>query len=166
MRVPKHPLGLALASLALLVIGALLLGRGLCPAAWAGGRSDAEVKVQAAGTKPDATGQQVITITLDINKDWHIYANPVGNEDFEQARTLVSVKAAAKPEEVKVHYPPGKVYKDKSLGQFLVYENRVQIQAHLRRAPGDTSPVEVTIRFSACRDKLCLPPATVKRTVP
>ncbi len=161
MRWLQHHLCPAAILLFLGVCEAVLIGSGSL-AAQAGGRSDAEVKVQAAGTKPDANGQQVITITLDINKGWHIYANPVGNEDFEQARTVVTVKTAAKPEAVKIHYPPGKLYKDKSLGQFAVYENRVQIMAQLQRAPGDAGPVEVSVRFAACSDmNLCLPPATV-----
>lgn len=160
------PLGFRLAFLLALVgIGIPLADRFLQQAV-AGGRSDAEVKVNALVGKVDAAGKQQITVTLDINKGWHIYANPVGNADFEPAKTVVSLKTAAKPEEVKVIYPKGTVHQDKLIGEFAVYENRVQIQVNVRRAPGDTGPLELSVRFQACHDKgVCLPPATVKRTV-
>src|SRR5262249_2039279 len=56
-------------------------------------RSDSVVKVsvRAAPEKPGPDGKQLLTITLAIEKDWHIYANPVGNEQFENAQTTVAV---------------------------------------------------------------------------
>jgi hypothetical protein len=40
--------------------------------------SEAAVKVSAAADKPDASGKQTVTITIAIDKAYHIYANPVG----------------------------------------------------------------------------------------
>src|SRR5438876_602600 len=57
----------------------------------AGGKSDEEVKVAVAASKLDDAGKQVVTLTLTINKGWHIYANPVGNEDLAPAATLVKL---------------------------------------------------------------------------
>ncbi len=35
------------------------------------------VKATATADKPDADGKQTVTITLNIEKPWHLYANPV-----------------------------------------------------------------------------------------
>jgi thiol:disulfide interchange protein len=108
-----------------------------------------------------------VTVKVDINKGWHIYANPVGNEDLVSAQTVLKINAKTPPKDVKVDFPPGKVKKDKLVGDYLVYEDQVAIKAKIRRAEGDTGPLEVSVRFMACHAKgICLQPATVKLTVP
>ena len=37
-----------------------------------------------------------LTVTLKIDRPWHVYANPVGHEDLEAARTTVEVFAGGK----------------------------------------------------------------------
>ncbi|MCI0379128.1 MAG: protein-disulfide reductase DsbD N-terminal domain-containing protein [Gemmataceae bacterium] len=131
-----------------------------------GKKSDAEVKVTAKGAKPDAGGKQVVTITMIHNKGWHSYANPVGNEDFENAQTEVKITAKTKPEKIKIEYPEGKLHKDKIVGDYKIYEDKVEIKAVVQRAAGDASPLEVSVRFMACHEKgVCLLPATVKLKV-
>ena len=136
--------------------------------AQAGGKkSDAEVKVTVEAAKPDSAGKQVITVHLDINRGWHVYSNPVGNEDLEAAQTEVKVTGKAKPASVKIEYPKGQIIKDKVLGNYGVYEDKVSIRATVQRADGDTEPLDVSVKFQACNDKgSCLFPATVKKTVP
>jgi thiol:disulfide interchange protein len=152
---------------ALLGIGALVAGFGALSVQAGGKKSDSEVKVTVSGEKPDASGKQLVTVTMVHNKGWHSYANPVGNEDFTSAQTVVNVTAKVKPASVKVAYPAGKVHKDKVVGEYKVYENKVEIPVLVQRAEGDTSPLEVSVRFMACHDKgVCLLPATVKKTVP
>jgi hypothetical protein len=131
-----------------------------------GKKSDAVVKVKATADKPDADGKQTVTITLDIDKRWHLYANPVGNDEFTNAQTTVTVSAGAKPEDVKIDYPAGTVLKDATLGDFKIYEGQVTIKAQVRRARGDTGPLEVSVKLQACDKGSCLLPATVKVTVP
>jgi DsbC/DsbD-like thiol-disulfide interchange protein len=129
--------------------------------------SEAVVKVTAKADKPDADGKQVVTITLNVDKDWHTYANPVGLEDLEGAQTVVQITAKKKPESVKIDYPKGKVHEDKVVGNYSIYEGKVEIKATVQRAKGDSSPLEVKVKFNACSDvtKTCLPEATVKLTV-
>ncbi len=132
-----------------------------------GKKSDSEVKVSATASKPDAGGRQMLTITLAHNKGWHTYANPVGNEDFESNKTIVTVYSKGKPVASNVAYPNGKVHKDKTVGDYKIYENKTEIQATIQRAPGDAGPLEVNVRVQACHEKgVCLLPATVKVTVP
>jgi DsbC/DsbD-like thiol-disulfide interchange protein len=157
---PTHFRRLAVlpACLALLVAGTAVLAR--AP------KSDDKVKVTAAATKPDADGNQVVTLNLDIEKPWHLYANPAGNDDLADSQVVVTVSAKDKPEAVKIEYPEGKLNKDAVVGDYRTYEGKVTIKAQVRRARGDTSPLEVSVKLQACSDKGCLLPATVKVQVP
>jgi DsbC/DsbD-like thiol-disulfide interchange protein len=133
----------------------------------AGGKSDDEVKIAVAASKLDDAGKQVVTLTLTINKGWHIYANPVGNEDLAAAATQVKLVSKNKPQEFKINYPAGKENADKTLGKYRVYQEKVEIPINVHRAQGDKGPLELSIRFMACsKDGVCKLPATVKVNVP
>src|SRR5262249_19223791 len=118
-------------------------------AAQAGGgkKSDAVVKVTATASpeKAGSDGKQTVTLLLTIDKGWHIYANPVGVEDLVPVQTKVVVDAKPKPEEVNVQYPEGKLVDDPAVGKYKVYENTVTIKATVRRASGDTSPLQISV---------------------
>lgn len=129
-------------------------------------KSDTVVKVEAKGDKADDDGTQVVTVTLTIDKGWHLYANPVDNEDFLANQVTVSVSSKNKLQDVKVDYPAGKLVKDKTVGDYKTYEGTVTIKATVRRAKGDSEPLDVAVKIQACSDKTCLAPATVKLTVP
>jgi DsbC/DsbD-like thiol-disulfide interchange protein len=154
------------ASVALLLLAGALLTLG--PALGGGKKSDSEVKVTAAATKPDASGKQVVTVNLDINKGWYCYANPVGQELLESAQTKVTVVSTkGKLQDVKISYPKGKLKKDATVGDYSIYEGHVAIQANVQRAAGDTAPLELTVHLNTCNLKgFCLPPAMVKLLVP
>jgi hypothetical protein len=128
-------------------------------------KSEAVVKATATADKPDADGKQTVTVTLDIEKPWHLYANPVNNDELDNAKTVVTVNAKVKPEAVKVDYPAGKVHADKD-GKYDIYEGKVTIKAHVKRAKGDSSPLEVSIKLQACDKSRCLFPSTIKVAVP
>ena len=116
---------------------------GLCPLcaapfAWAarssaggGQKSESKVKPTATASKAGDDGKQTVTITLEIDKGWHIYANPVGAEGFEDNKIDVAIKAKEKVV-ASVKYPEGKVKNDvigKKKVQLRIYENKVIIQA-------------------------------------
>jgi len=132
--------------------------------AGAGEKALNPVKVTASASGPDADGKQLVTVTMETTKPWHTYANPVGNDDFANNATKVSFKAGGKVEDVKIEYPAGQLDENK----FRVYEGTVQIKATLRRAKGDTGPLEITVSYSACNSKTkkCLPEKTVELKVP
>ncbi|OAI51522.1 hypothetical protein AYO44_17085, partial [Planctomycetaceae bacterium SCGC AG-212-F19] len=129
-------------------------------------KSDAVVKVTVAAEKPAADGTQVVNIMFAHDAGWHTYANPVGLDDLAAAQTMVTITGKNKLDDVKVDYPPGKLVKDKIVGDYKVWEDKVTIKATVRRAKGDAGPLEVAVKFQACTDKQCLLPATVKQTVP
>jgi uncharacterized protein YyaL (SSP411 family) len=135
------------------------------PSAKNGKKSDSVVKIEAAAEKADADGNQVVTVTITIDKSWHLYANPVP-ADFPGIPTSIAVEAKVKPEIVKVDYPEGKVVKDPLLGDYRVYEDKVRIKATVKRGKGDSRPLELMISVQACSEKQCLLPATVKVKVP
>jgi thiol:disulfide interchange protein len=120
------------------------------------------VKITATADKPDEKGNQTVTITLEITKPWHLYANPVGQDDLASAQTVVSFKGKTKPEVVKIEYPAGKVEVDKDIGNYKIYEDKVVIKANVRRAKDDTSPLKVAIQMQACDKSSCLMPSTVE----
>jgi len=147
----------------------VIVTAGLVMNADAGGlkKSDSKVKATATATKIE-NGKQTVTITLDIEKGWYLYANPVGAEDFEGNKTNVSIKAKDKVQ-AKVKYPEGtpKVEKiGKEEIKISIYEDKVTIQAEVARVKGDTSPLQISIDVNSCNKGTCLPPGTVKLMVP
>lgn len=128
-------------------------------------KSDSVVKIEASATKPDADGNQTVTVTLDIDKGWHVYANEVGNDTFATGSTQVLLPAGLK-DTAKITYPPGKLVMDKDVGDYKTYEGKVTITAKVKRDKGDTGPLEFGVRIQACDDKNCLQKVTVKKSVP
>jgi DsbC/DsbD-like thiol-disulfide interchange protein len=124
-------------------------------------KSDSVVKATATADKPDADGKQTVTITLEIEKPWHLYANPVDNEDLTPVQTVVSLSAKEKLGNVKIEYPAGKLFAEKE-EKYKIYEGKVTIKAQVKRTTGDDSPLEVSVKVQACSDKTCLFPATIK----
>jgi len=138
--------------------------------AGAGGsrKSDGKVKASATATKVDAKGEQTVTITLAIDKGWHIYANPVNHKEefLDGAKTKVKISAKAKVE-ASVKYPAGATHVDKkSKDQYDIYEGTVKIEAKVKRSGGDTSPLELIIDVQACDSSVCLEPGKLKLMVP
>jgi len=100
-----------------------LVGMGLAVSPVLGGaKTSADmVKVEAKGGKIGADGAQEVTLTINIEEGWHLYANPVGNNDLTSAQTTVKITGQSKPKDVKVTYPNGKVIKDPTVGNFSIY---------------------------------------------
>jgi len=147
----------------ILAASVVVLAIGLASWAAPGLKSESKVKTAVKSTK-DADGGEVVTITLRIEKGWHLYANPVGLESLDGSETKLTFDGAAKPEVVKVEYPAGKLVKDAIVGDHRVYEDQVTIKATVRRK-GDAG-LTAAIRVQACSDKTCLQPSTIKVSVP
>ena len=54
-----------------------------------GKKSDSVVKATVKAEKADSSGKQAVTITLEIDPKYHLYANPIDNKDLEDAQTTV-----------------------------------------------------------------------------
>jgi hypothetical protein len=128
------------------------------------------VKITAAADKPDAKGRQVVTVTLAIDKPWHLYANPVGPDDLTSAQTELTVAGKAKL--VKADYPKGVKVEDTVVGTYMTYEGKVEIKLTVERPAGDAGPLELVAKFMACEFSAdgkagrCLLPAKVPVKMP
>ena len=125
-------------------------------------KSEDNVKITIKADKP-ADGKQVVTLTLEVAKEWHLYANPVMNDDLVTSQTTIDFTVGGKPTKAKVEYPEGKLIKDTVVGNYRTYEGTVTIKATIDRA-GD-GPVEAIIAIQTCTDKKCLLQSIVKRKV-
>ena len=130
----------------------------------AGGKSDSKVKATATATKPDVDGKQTVTITLEIEKGFWLFANPVNHDLLEDAETKVKVTAKEKLK-AYVKYPAGTRKKDGRYS-YDIYEGVVKIEAHVVRTKGDSSPLNVNVTVHAFSNVACFIPATIKLTVP
>jgi DsbC/DsbD-like thiol-disulfide interchange protein len=141
----------------LTVVGLAIGGLVLSGDGRAGGQKEPDhVKVSATATRPDGEGRQVVTVTLEIDKDWHTYANPVKNDDLDGARTRVKVSSAKDLQAASVAYPPGKLHKY-GKDTMLIYEGKVEIRATIQRAAGDTGPLDVVVDYMVCDVSKCIP---------
>jgi thiol:disulfide interchange protein len=152
-----------------IALAALALGLALAcgdTASAQGKKSDSVVKATAKADKAGDDGKQVVTVTLEVDPKYKLYANPVGNPDYSEAQTTVTISGKEKLASVKVDYPAGETVKDKTVGDYKVYKGKVTIKAVVQRARGDTGPLSVAVALQACSDKSCLLPATIKVNVP
>jgi hypothetical protein len=135
----------------------------------AGEKSDSKVKASVKAGKVGADGKQSVTITIDVQKSWYIYANPVKAEDFEDNATRVTFLKGKDKLKAEVIYPKGKA-KETKVGKttisYNIYENQVVIDAVVLRTAGDAGPITVAIEVNSCSGGTCLAPGTVKLTVP
>lgn len=149
---------------------ALLIGLGVFALAmtWtfdraqAGGKKSDSVVAIKPRLEKTAAGKSVVVFSLDIQKGWHLYANPVNHDFFEGGQVVVKALGT----DAKITYPPGTTRVDKKLGKYDVYEKKVEIRATFDRVVDAANPVEFTIKLQSCDDDVCLVPATVKLTVP
>ena len=121
------------------------------------------VEATATIAAPDKDGKRMATVTLKIVKPWHIYANPVENDDLEPARTTVDVFSQGKKLALTVDYPKGAAEKDPKGAEYRVYEGEVTIHGVLTTK--DATDLEVRIKVQACtsgENGRCLLPATIK----
>ena len=115
----------------------------------------------SARLEKSAVGKDVVVVHFAVEKPWHIYANPVGNEGQERSRTTIDIVGKTKPKSVQVTYPRGSDYEE--FGEkFKVYEGSFDIRAVVEREPGDKGPLEAVVRFGACKHLECLLPAIVR----
>jgi thiol:disulfide interchange protein DsbD len=111
-------------------------------------------------------GQQaVVALTLDIAPGLHAQAHGV-------PRPFIGVTIEPEPADgltfYRVQYPPGHSIEYPALGKMSVYSGSVTFYLPLQIAPSaPAGPREIKgrLRYQACDDRTCFPPATVPFTV-
>ena len=104
-------------------------------------------------------GKQAFTVTLTVAEPWHVYASPVGNDSLKASETTVEVYVGGKAVEAKLEFPKGKAAKDKTAGEYQIYEGAATIAGSVPRGKEDS--IEVRVKVIACKDGLCLLPSTI-----
>ncbi len=108
--------------------------------------------------------KQVVTLTLEIAKGWHAYANPVGNADLLTAQTVVTfIDGDGKPVAARIEYPDPIVVKDNIVGDYNIYEGTVTIKATL--ATPIAGPLEAVVGFQTVTSTHVVLPSRVKLKV-
>ena len=114
--------------------------------------------VRVRGAAHGALDHDDITVTLVVDKDYHVNANPASFDYLIPTRLSIDGLS-----DTRVTYPVAIVIKPKFAPDGLkVYEGTVTIRAI---APKDTvvrgKPIVGNVRVQACNDEICLPPATL-----
>src|SRR5437879_1752645 len=80
------------------------------------------VHITAEAAAPAADGRQAVTVAFKIDKDWHLYANPMQDkslklpEEFSGVQTTITASIGGKPAAIQVAYPEGKLVQSKEYG--------------------------------------------------
>jgi hypothetical protein len=123
----------------------------------------------SASTAKVAMGQRILlTVDIEMEKDIHVYAP--GTEGYHPVEWNIVETPAAKPHEVT--FPTPKILFLPAIQEKVpVYEGKLHLQRDITLGPdkalraiagaGTTVPVEGTLRYQACSDRLCYPPETV-----
>ena len=109
-----------------------------------------------------SSGSITVTVTLEIDKAYHLNAHEVGNDALVPT-TLALVGAESIP--MKVDYPSGE---DRQFpfadAPIRIYENRVVFEATIRKIGplGSDERPQLLLRYQACTERECLRPVTIE----
>lgn len=148
--------------LGFLLFAAVLAVPGMAPAQ----TSETKVKGSATASKIAADGKQTVMITLNVDKGWYIYANPLNanTKTYDGNETVVAIKGKDKIQ-AAIKYPVGVKHKD-GKHEYDIYQGQVVIEAQVQRQPGDMAPLKISIDVNACTKGVCLLQGTLELTVP
>ena len=133
-----------------------------------GGQSDsttkptksADVVKAELALGPEMDGRRKATIKLKIAEGWHIYANPVGNEQLLESQTQLTIQVNGSAAKAEVSYPKGKEHKDTSGDKYDVYEGEVALIVTLAAPPN--AKIVGRLKLIACKEGKCLLPSVLE----
>jgi uncharacterized protein YyaL (SSP411 family) len=110
-----------------------------------------------------ADGLESFFLKINVEKGWHIYANPVGNKDLLDSATQVEMLIDGKVvEHSGIAFPKGTAKTEKD-GAYDTYEGEQTITIRLNRdQTKNAKSVAVRVKVVACDDKTCLKPSTIR----
>jgi len=127
-------------------------------------KDQVKAKVFLSVDKLPAGGKCQFVVILDVEKGWHINANPPEPDNMIPTQVTVASKVDLK--QLETTYPAGKKLAVEVFPEPVsVYEGQVEIRGEIEvptGAGGKTDDLEFQIRYQACNDKTCLPPKTMK----
>ncbi|HKX19488.1 MAG TPA: protein-disulfide reductase DsbD domain-containing protein [bacterium] len=123
------------------------------------------VGVRAYFSSPEFRPFQVVPLTVElmIKKGWHVYTAPVPDGYSALSADLAPLEGLGADTAV---WPDGHAHHVEGLDEaFSVLDGtirgRIPVTFAVAAGAGDQRP-EVVVRFQACSDTACLPPATVR----
>jgi len=113
-------------------------------------RSEDHVRASLAEAAGDSSR---FAVRLAIDDGWHVNANPASMAFLVPTQVELHGGSAA-----EIRYPEGRDFRPTFAPEAIrVYEGTVEIGVVM--APGSASPRQVALRFQACDERVCLPPA-------
>lgn len=123
------------------------------------------VRVRAYFNSPEYRPYQVVplTVELTIKKGWHVYTTPIPDGYTALSAELAPLEGLGADAAV---WPEGHAHRVEGLDEtFSVLEGavrgRIPVTFAVAAGAGDRRP-EVVVRYQACSDTTCMPPATVR----
>jgi hypothetical protein len=104
----------------------------------------------------NAKGEQSFTLSLTVSPTWHIYANPVGDNDLLGSQTDITLAHGM----IDAKYPKGKPITDSTGAKYSIYEGTVEITGTI--TPEKDQEIELRIKLIACKEGKCLLQSVVK----
>lgn len=122
-----------------------------------------KVRIYPMYTKLPMKGKALIAIELDVQRGWHINANP-SNPDF-LVPTTVELKTKQKVKLTKIKYPKHHPLKVQGSNEpYHVYDGKAIVYGLLEIDEAATTKeiqLEFHVRFQGCNSTQCLPPDMV-----
>jgi DsbC/DsbD-like thiol-disulfide interchange protein len=114
------------------------------------------VKAEVKLGEKTGKGERPFTLTLTIAPDWHIYANPIGDDSLLESQTEVTLSRGS----TTVTYPKGKTITDSSGAKYGIYEGSITITGTIPEMKDDE--IEVRVKLIACKEGKCLLKSVLK----
>jgi uncharacterized protein YyaL (SSP411 family) len=109
-----------------------------------------------------------ITVTLKLDANWHIYANPASRPEY--VPTTIKVTGDLPLEDVEIQYPRASQFRTEGIAESIdVYSDAVEIKVNAKlgaAAEIGNAELKLAVRYQACNDHECLAPKTVQLIVP
>ncbi len=147
------------------VLGVVLLGFSFGPCA-AGQPPSFPRRVKARALPGNAApkGHRTILLTLEIEKGWFIFANPVENKDLRIAQTRVTVTTPG-AKLTRIDYPRGAKVADPFIGDYRIYKGKVEIVLTVQVKQA-TVPIELLLKCHPMTEEKGSLPEQLKLKVP
>jgi DsbC/DsbD-like thiol-disulfide interchange protein len=127
------------------------------------GRYRYPVSVQIKPTKADAKGRPRFLVSVKMEPNWVIYANPVENVDLEGWHAKLTITKNKTNREMSISYPEGEFRKDRGDWEYRVYKDTIEVAVTLDHLPepGDLEFELFVWPFDEVHN-VCIPPKTFK----
>lgn len=121
------------------------------------------VKWSATATEVDGQTCEV-QLTVDIDEGWHIYDFGPYAEDLFISTTEITIDGAEKVGEITASKASHRAYDDVYEAEIGTWEGKVVFTQKVK-AEAEPKTLAINVRYGACNDQSCLPPASEVLTV-